>query len=86
MLARLTRLIPKNLQNQWNPRKIITVFLHKQNSLGIMPQLTLMSFHGFSQSKITPILLSANSAFSFMIIDLKTNLMDCGYSAHSLVT
>ena len=55
--------IPRNSRNRRNPRRIIITFLHWWNSLRIISQLTLIPFHGFFQSKITPILFSANSAF-----------------------
>ena len=37
-----------------------------------LSQLTLIAFHGFFQSIITPILFSANSTFSVMALYLKT--------------
>ena len=69
---KLARLIPRNSSNRRNLRKIIITFLHTLNSLRIITQLTLIPFHGFSESKITPILFSANSAFLVMALYVKT--------------
>ena len=44
----------------------------KNNSLKIMPKLTLIPFHRFSLSKISRILFSSNSVFSFVALYLKT--------------
>ena len=68
----LTRPIPRNSQNRRNPRKIIIAFLHRWNSLRIISQITLIPFHGFFLLNINPILFSASSAFSAMILYVKT--------------
>ena len=57
-------------------RKIIIAFLQQQSSLKIIPQLTLIPFHGLSQLKITPISFSANSAFLFMALYLKAKMQN----------
>ena len=47
-------------------------FFIDKPSLRIISQLTLIPFHGVSQSKITQTLFSANFAFSIMALYLKT--------------
>ena len=44
----------------------------EENSLRIIHELILIPFYRFSQSKITRILFSSNSAFSFVVLYLKT--------------
>ena len=68
----MARSISQNSLNWRNPRKIKISFLRWLNSLRIIPELILIPFHRFSQSKITRILFSSNSAFSFVAPYLKT--------------
>ena len=66
------RMTSKEFADRRNSRKMIITFLPQQHSLRIISQFTLIPFHGFSQTKITPILLYTNSAFLVMALYLKT--------------
>ena len=68
----MARSISQNSLNWRNPRKIKISFLRWLNSRRIIPELILIPFHRFSQSKITRILFSSNSAISFVALYLKT--------------
>ena len=56
----------------------MAAFLHQQNSLRIIPHLNLIAFYGFSQSKIIPMLFSANFVFPIMALCLKRKRGMCG--------
>ena len=68
----MARLIPQNSRNWRNPPKIIISCLRWKNSPTIIPELILIPFLRFSQSKITRILFSSNLTFSFVALYLET--------------